>query len=477
MDNPFNYNMPVSPKQFVGRWDMVRAVATDLGRETGNSHAIIGGRRFGKSSVLNALWHEAMKPTSDTRTWATLPIYVGAKSLDGLHEGRGLYAKALHEIKVMVSGAHPSIGAPECPFRMDASRVQWPDFDQPEKVSKAEFERVIKEVSELAKDSRFGFLRIVVLVDETEALLNQPWTVSFFGNLRSLIYDPNAECARRLLFVFAGSSRLLDQEGQTSPLPNALTHTYLEAMEDASVRKLAARFAGLPAEVSDWIVTQSGGHPYIAQYLLHELWEKAYCDGALTVQLAEIAAQKMRDDRHNDFLGWWTAVGDDGQMSYRRLMQSEGWVEKKGLGKIEGLRDLRCHGLIRHDSTSDRYCIAGRLFRTWVDQESPVAPPPQSGSDVIRVRQERTLAHWRLISEYETKRATESDARELARIDSMITKEWDEIKRHLIEYAKVCSSCGYKVQVPDEIRHIAAHFVGAEDIGNMIDALLTRSYG
>jgi hypothetical protein len=359
---------------------------------------------------------------------------------------------------------------------MDASRVQWPDFDQPETVSKAEFERVINQVSELAKNSRFGFLRIVVLVDETEAFLNQSWTVSFFGNLRSLIYDPNAACARKLLFVFAGSSRLLDQKGQTSPLPNALTHTYLEAMDDASIRELATQFAGLPAEVSDWIVMQSGGHPYIAQYLLHELWERARCDGAPTVQLAEIAAQKMRDDRHNDFLGWWTAVGEDGQTSYRRLMKSAGWAEKKGLGKIEGLRDLRCHGLIHHDSASDRYCIAGRLFETWVDQENLDVPPPPPGSDVILERQEWTLAHWRLIREYETQRATESDAKELARIDNLIRKEWDEIKRHLIEYAKVCSFCGYALQVPDEIRHIAAHFVDAEDIGNVIVVFLKRSH-
>ena len=55
MPNPFNFGTPVNPQKLIGRWEQIEAVANDLINAGGHSHAVVGGRRFGKSSFLDAL--------------------------------------------------------------------------------------------------------------------------------------------------------------------------------------------------------------------------------------------------------------------------------------------------------------------------------------------------------------------------------------------------------------------------------------
>ena len=56
--NPFNYLRSVPPAAFLGRWPLVRTIAQDLLGASDNSHAIIAGRRLGKTSLLRALEHQ-----------------------------------------------------------------------------------------------------------------------------------------------------------------------------------------------------------------------------------------------------------------------------------------------------------------------------------------------------------------------------------------------------------------------------------
>src|ERR1700730_10763772 len=53
--NPFRYLQPVPPAEFLGRLDLVEEVVEDVLAATGDSHAVIGGRRYGKTSLLTTL--------------------------------------------------------------------------------------------------------------------------------------------------------------------------------------------------------------------------------------------------------------------------------------------------------------------------------------------------------------------------------------------------------------------------------------
>ncbi|MCL5996108.1 MAG: hypothetical protein M1546_08630 [Chloroflexi bacterium] len=59
--NPFHFNRPTDPADFLGRTDEMRVIVDDLCNARGDSHAIIGGRRFGKSSFLEVLYDELIK--------------------------------------------------------------------------------------------------------------------------------------------------------------------------------------------------------------------------------------------------------------------------------------------------------------------------------------------------------------------------------------------------------------------------------
>src|SRR5689334_22105023 len=53
--NPFRFNLPTPPEDFVGRHTLVEAITRDLASRDGDSYGVIGGRRLGKSSLLAAI--------------------------------------------------------------------------------------------------------------------------------------------------------------------------------------------------------------------------------------------------------------------------------------------------------------------------------------------------------------------------------------------------------------------------------------
>src|SRR5690242_18193299 len=55
MKNPFHFNRPTRPEDFLGRWAIVEQMVDDLYDLEGESYGIVGGRRFGKSSMLRVL--------------------------------------------------------------------------------------------------------------------------------------------------------------------------------------------------------------------------------------------------------------------------------------------------------------------------------------------------------------------------------------------------------------------------------------
>ncbi len=84
MPNPFNFGTPVPHYKFVGRWDQINAIVEDLVNSEGHSHAVIGGRRFGKSSFLEALQNDLIQRLSkaDTGNWYIFPILINLKRLE-----------------------------------------------------------------------------------------------------------------------------------------------------------------------------------------------------------------------------------------------------------------------------------------------------------------------------------------------------------------------------------------------------------
>ena len=86
MKNPFHFNRPTRPEDFLGRWAIVEQIVDDLYEWEGESYGIVGGRRFGKSSMLLALENSLVKRLKqmEIKNLHVLPVYVPLKAIHQL---------------------------------------------------------------------------------------------------------------------------------------------------------------------------------------------------------------------------------------------------------------------------------------------------------------------------------------------------------------------------------------------------------
>lgn len=362
-DNPYYYTIPADEANFVGRQTIVDLVVADLTRPRCDSWAVIGGRRFGKSSLLKAvetqlLVHLSTRQQGDRHI---VPIVVDLKRC-GVQSEEHIYACILRELnRALRRRRLPS---------MDLSQLVLPEQNHAKAVSFADFEDTFEELASCVEEY-LGPLRIVLLLDEVEAVVHYPWSDTLFNQLRALIYD--GFLANTVKLILTGSAGFIKtQEG--SPLWNAIKICYLETLSPNSLTELFTLGGNIPGDSAAIIREQSGGHPFVAQYLLHHLWHEKDALAQATIAQVQQVALQMHQDRFDDFQGWWEAIGEEGQRIYALLAAASGELEERLLltqftdrtmALDRPLRSLRYHGLVTRSNDLQRYRIAGTLFRDW----------------------------------------------------------------------------------------------------------------
>jgi serine/threonine-protein kinase len=349
--NPFRFNLPTQPHELVGRGPVVDHLVSELHAWNGDSHALIGGRRFGKSSLLLALEHALLGLGSSRADGAlrVLPVRFSLHDVLPLDSPESFFRLAIEETLRALAAVGPlPVGAPPAPPTLQG------------------FEEIVRRIA----GARTGPLRVALLLDEMDSALGSPAVGALFGNLRSLISTGRVSERVRLVAAGAGRFRELDREG--SPLFNVLTPIFLEALDETASRTLIARADGLDAAVADAVAAAGGGHPFILQFLLHHLHHA----GAGSAGAAELAAAERRFLQHRgtDLEAWWLAVGPEGQRVYDVLSRTAEWMSAGEIGRAlpdrpggvqRGVEALCFHGLVvqRHDHREHR--VGSELFRGW----------------------------------------------------------------------------------------------------------------
>lgn len=378
-ENPFYYNLPVRPADFVGRWPLVEEIAADQCRGRPDSWAVIGGRRFGKSSILKAVEARLLERLAGCGQGEhhVFPLIVDLKGSETETE-QNVYARIVRLL-------HRALARSQV-LSLDLSQTVLDAAHRSETLSLYDFEEVLDDLAGCFR-RQCGPLRLVLLLDEVEATARFPWCETLFNQLRSLVYDgPLADTVR---LVLTGSARVVQVRHEGSPLLNAVKIVHLAPFPEAAMDELLARGGALPADAAWEVKAQSGGHPFIAQYLLHHLWDRGLAQA--TVAQVQGVAQRMRQERAADLRGWWEAIGEAGRQAYRLLASSGGWMDESTLltqiagdaGPLDqGLAALCYHGLAVRDQGGRRYRVAGTLFRDWfasnvqADAPRPTASPP-----------------------------------------------------------------------------------------------------
>jgi hypothetical protein len=140
--------------------------------------------------------------------------------------------------------------------------------------------------------------------------------------------------------------------------------------------QLVARVANLPSEAAQAVWQQSGGHPFLAQYLLYHLWEQTGAAGIHQAKASMIdrLAAGFQHQRVFELEDWAQTVGLSGLCAYKVLSATTDWVaETQITAAVDAtaqniklsLLGLCCHGLARHNEDWTHYKYTGILFRNW----------------------------------------------------------------------------------------------------------------
>ena len=351
--NPYNCAKPGN--LFVGYDRLLQQLLN--GFCNGNSFALVGGRRCGKTSLLLQLQKKLQE--ANPEPLRLLPKYLDIQGLDNVT--CEILFKTVYSLTVSDIEAEP-----------------WP-FGISEKPYQDFFRYMDK--AKLLLDEKYGpDWLVVLLVDELDAAVNSLPDDHFFQNLRNLLMVSRFHRHFRLVASGVNNMAKLISSG-SSPLNN-LRAKYLDILTVKQARQLLSfGFSeNFDDDLEQMLFRISGRHPYLLQGLLEKLWisrenlNKNFLKSCVREFLLE----------HNDFHRWLDAFGPaehavyqilskipDGYMHVRDIRTSLESVLKPQLE--DALLTLSYHGVI-DDSDPDEPQINGTMFRDWYKNNSPVLP-------------------------------------------------------------------------------------------------------
>lgn len=351
----------VNPDLFVGRDVVLESTRRNL--LAGRSIALIGGRKIGKTTFLRKLISvlDAQLVSGDS----VLPAYVDSLAVPSPFTQVGLYCAVILEIDRALRSLNLDVSLSELCSNGSGS-LEHVGFDS--------FKQGLKRLLEHL--SARGQWQIILLFDEVGPIATSEWGGGFFANWRALISN-TPEVSPFLSVLFSGAKEMSSlSEDIGSPLANVLTSRFLGPLNWAATRALAQQPIenGLSQDVAREIFVVTGGHPFLAQYILHHICEH---DLAEAYARLEEGVDKFLQDEAGQFVTWWRHhFSRDERTAYIYLSETEKRISRPEINAVTGgetggtaLATLCNFGVVRSD-VLQRYRTNGELFRKWVSQFS-----------------------------------------------------------------------------------------------------------
>lgn len=399
---PFGeFRFPLTdPWYFVGRKDLV----TGLVNGSSEVRILLGGRRSGKSSTLQAVKRSLEKPDG-SHTRRMFPVYmdlqlVNPESLDGL---RALMARWLRDVVVdkrsersrvfrlgrrvaagvgwLISGVLKAVQFTAQGVGITVTMAEWgtPVAAATHTAFCDALRRGIRAVKNL------GFDGVCFLFDETEVIVRQDWSDDAWGYFRGLKADTKVGPSFGL--ILSGYRRVGEYRQRVgSPLRNLARVDWLDAVDDFDVRRLIrqrenAEGVRLSDVEKTGVVDLAGGHPYVAQQVISVMFD-ARRQGVMENTESESVCREVADTEGDVFRGWWNADGesdgfqDEERRVYRTLVRKRRAtvaevLETGNMRQTEvagALEVLVGTGVVRRKG--DMYSIGTRVFEEWMVREA-----------------------------------------------------------------------------------------------------------
>jgi hypothetical protein len=262
MANPFDPYGPVTEmEKFFGRTEYVEEILSGI--RTPISYAVIGGRRIGKTSLLNYLMRRIELENQSYSDLTFIPVDI---SLHGTtpRSRRAFFNMLIRKLVGCLNTQH-NLGLSPQAFTLPS--ISEDDFD---------LDVVLELLIILIQQGMAGLgdIRIVFLIDEIEYLLNKPFADDLISNLRYII--SNHPVRENVSFVMFGDRYLYEiADIKGSPLENVIRTLQLGAFNEQESLELIHTPTGnrLEQNLAQDIVRLSNGHPCILQHLMCRLAE------------------------------------------------------------------------------------------------------------------------------------------------------------------------------------------------------------
>lgn len=356
--SPYTYNQAIEdPELFVGRLDKVDDISQRI--RGGESFAIIGGTRIGKTSLLLQVKRTLTADPESIVGRVVGPIFLSTHQFGRLTRTT-IFATILSELRAYVDGA---AGEKLAEF-IQTVRGGGVDGDNAFDFFRSSLEEL------MTLDNRF---QLFIMIDEVDELKRHEWSTVFFSNLRFLVSQSSIR--ERVNVMIAGTlsaKDLWDTAG--SPFYNVVTVEELRVLSGEDLSGLIpAGFAdGLPGEVETALIAEVGGHPYLMQFYLDGLHKLRGAGTTLDGESVQQIGQRFVRERRGDLKIWWNACNDDARLVLTE-MASEGSV----LTRIQAIRlcgdvddaelaldQLLVNGLAE-EIRINQFMAGSRLFLRW----------------------------------------------------------------------------------------------------------------
>lgn len=352
--NPYKWNQ-VHLDLFYGRGQILNELTSRL--LDGQSFALMGGRRMGKTTLLRKVESEIQ---SQFASWMSggmviIPIYIDMLSFEDLSDCDVISREILRAATEFAN--HKNL------IRSPKTTPSDRDLLNP----------FARELSNLIRSIPEYRVQFVILFDEISPIVHAGWGTTYLGNWRALLHN-TPSLSRHISAAFVGAHEIVQLAVDvSSPLANILTWKCLNSfsVEDTRLLVREPTTNGLPSDFHTRVFSLTGGHPFLIQYLMFHVVESGWSNPN---QALDDARQRFLDNEHRQFHNWYTDFDETARQVYE-IVLSEGTINKTDLVKsfednyektqVQNCLNILCsYGVVRRVHRQ-AYQWSGELFRDW----------------------------------------------------------------------------------------------------------------
>jgi len=358
---PYNFTLPAEGRMFKGHRQELAEILPRI--QAGSSYAIVGGTRSGKTSLLYELKRILLQQldVEEETGYVIGPVFLSTHELSPLSQA-AIYQQIVSEFEKSVWKKKFS----HVPF------VQGKLFDPNLKEEQAfpAFCDVLERIVRMASND----LKIVIMIDEIDELQRYGWSRDMFINLRHLISQSRLN--RNVSMIISGTLQLFTLYAVAgSPFLNVISGTKrMLLLPEADALQLIQEPIGhrLQESVAQYVLQQTGGHPFLIQYLMTNLWWNfgGEMQGVGRPDVDRVVGLFLKE--RNDFREWASKFTEHAKDVYRFIARRGGPVEKAEIIDLVGdpeaavyALEILAHVCVVREVEENTYLLGGLMFKTW----------------------------------------------------------------------------------------------------------------